>query len=1048
MGNVGSTHHLHLQDVNGELHSYYKHASKRQQSHIQRCDNINTNINSMHWTRSLPHIINNARADAGTLERDSVEGVPTSLHPNYKVLPQVNERLKLRPTSNGVILFSGGTISGKREQIATKTEAKSRAPVPLGLKQRSRTFIYDDSKQVNWHYKQPTQQNSAQSHEHQDQSQSLPIFRRSQTLLHIKPGAEREQEQASKSLGRKMVYASTKANGAAEELRKATFQRQENDSEQVSSKQNKYNKKKKAPPAPSSTAIAGTKCPTTATNLPIIQKKNSAATMANSSNTRVSKVTASAESLLENKNLLGDQQTKIRLFRSNVKTSPLKKADKKVQEPQQQSHNQCMDIEKDFVSLAIAHTDVTKEVCNHNLQRREKSLDAILIRQKNTLDEKNNQALPTASVKLKSTTPSQLKTRSSQKLPTSKIPQLNRTFYFGMSSVAAAVEATSPVTETTRQTSELIHTQIIPKQTKNGNEEACTTAACDLVSDYKLHESGDVKPIVDNGLLIQVRPTLPRRQLNTPSFSPVAAWRMLLDQQQHQNLEQTCVEALRKQKNSGDRNNNNQQSNLLPYLTGKEAGIQCVREALETAALPSEAPIKLISNLDKRPASAYPNTWTPQQDLGDDEDEDFDDGVVNATKKQFPETIFSKQQNSPKCAQLHEKSDEQGKLRAPEVSRHEAIMGSTMSTSAMHVFSLSLPRDVHTQAQRKLLQSINTSATLPKEPTRSADSTVCFPSIVPKCCCLHTGVKIQQCLPLAIDDMLPNENHCPLHYGGSEPLSNLSDNWVLHKVKSSGREALNICRFSAGERYSKLNTKASVEPISLSYLTTGKHVMYLPSKEPNTTNARNGDTCRTSMQKCEPQQYKQRQKIVHQSLQDELTPPKSNVPVKDASGLEKLQQFTFQSTMRRLEKRRLAERLAKDVKLKEAQRKTELEAMKRVEDDFQRKRALEKANIRYQLQLHFNAEHVKKDATVTDNVNLFPEAPHFSQYDRNIHIACRADPEGAVSTPSPRCTVTRTSESAQNYSDCGDESDTDAAELVNFQHTETLLEPYLQSIIN
>ncbi|CAH2049851.1 unnamed protein product, partial [Iphiclides podalirius] len=61
--------------------------------------------------------------------------------------------------------------------------------------------------------------------------------------------------------------------------------------------------------------------------------------------------------------------------------------------------------------------------------------------------------------------------------------------------------------------------------------------------------------------------------------------------------------------------------------------------------------------------------------------------------------------------------------------------------------------------------------------------------------------------------------------------------------------------------------------------------------------------------------------------------------------------FTFQSTVRQLERRRLAEKLSKEADLKEQQRKTELEAMRRVEEEFQRKRAREKANIRQQLRL-------------------------------------------------------------------------------------------------
>lgn len=272
-------------------------------------------------------MINNARADAVVLERDIEKSVPTIMLPNCKVLPQVNEGYKLRPTTNGVILFSGDTISGKHEQFSTKTitEPTSQMPQPPGLKQRSRTFIHDDSKQVVWKYTQPMQQNSEKSYEHQNYHQSLPAFRRSQTLLHLndvhtfrcsqtllhlKSDIVREKNQASKSLCRKMVYASTKAKVFEETLKNTTtFQRHEVDSEQVTSKQLKYNKKRKAP-APYLSAISVPKSPSS----PSTDNKYLAGTMANNSNIRVIKVMASPESLLDKKMLLEDLPTRTRTF--------------------------------------------------------------------------------------------------------------------------------------------------------------------------------------------------------------------------------------------------------------------------------------------------------------------------------------------------------------------------------------------------------------------------------------------------------------------------------------------------------------------------------------------------------------------------------------------------------------------------------------------------------------------------------------------------------------------------------------------------------------
>jgi hypothetical protein len=104
-------------------------------------------------------------------------------------------------------------------------------------------------------------------------------------------------------------------------------------------------------------------------------------------------------------------------------------------------------------------------------------------------------------------------------------------------------------------------------------------------------------------------------------------------------------------------------------------------------------------------------------------------------------------------------------------------------------------------------------------------------------------------------------------------------------------------------------------------------------------------------------------------------------PAPDKRG--KGRRFTFQSTVRQIERRRLAEKLSREAELKERQRLGELEAMQRVEEEFQRKRAREKASIRQQLRLFSLDE------------NLYSSLP-LGWGDT------RADPDGAPSsTPSP-----------------------------------------------
>ncbi|XP_047353073.1 uncharacterized protein LOC124950438 isoform X1 [Vespa velutina] len=95
----------------------------------------------------------------------------------------------------------------------------------------------------------------------------------------------------------------------------------------------------------------------------------------------------------------------------------------------------------------------------------------------------------------------------------------------------------------------------------------------------------------------------------------------------------------------------------------------------------------------------------------------------------------------------------------------------------------------------------------------------------------------------------------------------------------------------------------------------------------------------------------------------------------------KSKRFTFQSTVRQIERRRLAEKLSREAEAKERQRKGELEAMRKVEEEFQRKRAREKANIRQQLRLYNMDEHLSSLPSAWDTSQL-----------------SRADPDGAPSS--------------------------------------------------
>lgn len=113
--------------------------------------------------------------------------------------------------------------------------------------------------------------------------------------------------------------------------------------------------------------------------------------------------------------------------------------------------------------------------------------------------------------------------------------------------------------------------------------------------------------------------------------------------------------------------------------------------------------------------------------------------------------------------------------------------------------------------------------------------------------------------------------------------------------------------------------------------------------------------------------------LTRDDLEDDNHLPATNERAKERKSTSK--KFAFQSTIRQIERKKIAEKLSKEAEYKgkglclntfetvvtflletmfitERQRLSEMEAMRRVEEEFQRKREREKADIRQQLRLY------------------------------------------------------------------------------------------------
>jgi hypothetical protein len=351
-------------------------------------------------------------------------------------------------------------------------------------------------------------------------------------------------------------------------------------------------------------------------------------------------------------------------------------------------------------------------------------------------------------------------------------------------------------------------------------------------------------------ILLNLRPTLPRRQLTVPRFSPIAAWKSLL------------IDT-----NSNELKNSNNSSSLLQLHSDE------VKQETKIERIYRE-PSFSLHHLDNKsgdsgisadkemggnspdgqmPQAYLMSSWTPQQDLEEDEEESVD----GDDKESYHQNDADKSQ-------------------------------SFVATTNGHMFSLSLPRDNHSVSDKA---PQNNFYSLQKFRKTVADV---FGSI--------SNV---------------NDNKVQIQNYG------VDSNWLLSSQPNSIDE---LSPRKEGERNQ-----------IISQMTSGKHVMYLPTnyddhKFESTIHLPSMDE--SDMRETSPS-YKYEDEIIQ-------TPSKSK---------SKSHKFKFQSTIRQVERRKIAEKLSREAEEKEQMRLSELEAMQKVEEEFQRKRAQEKNKIRQQLRI-------------------------------------------------------------------------------------------------
>ncbi|BES90515.1 Hypothetical protein NTJ_03323 [Nesidiocoris tenuis] len=422
-----------------------------------------------------------------------------------------------------------------------------------------------------------------------------------------------------------------------------------------------------------------------------------------------------------------------------------------------------------------------------------------------------------------------------------------KSFYFGMDLREDSTNEPSMVDRF------IAKIQQVPQGSYDGSHSANSDAYSDSVVDDDIKAKGAIS--------VQLRATLPRKQLDIPRFSPTTAWRLL-----------SAIES--------------------PQHCEEDDLVQC-EQRIFAPPLPIQIPALMDKSADSgisgdaspQHQDSTPNSqaaWTPQQDL---EETSSDGGFPGAA---VPQDSCSTAKYSPR-------------------------------------FTLSLPRD-----DRVKLYSFDDKQ---DEETEQPSS-------------LHSLKKLKRSMSGALGKVVPTSKEGS-SLEESSPL--LDSNWVLSRSvpNSLNMTHVSLTRWNTNEEDGALDededqmSSSLIKQPSFSYLQTGGHVMYLPeySKPSENHNA----TTTTLSKSCED--------LSSRAVIDD-NPPNSLDLVPLPQKTKKIKKFTFQSTVRQIERKRLAAQLSKQAEHKEKERKSELEAMRKVEEEFQKKREREKADIRQQLRLY------------------------------------------------------------------------------------------------
>ncbi|XP_011169183.1 uncharacterized protein LOC105202380 isoform X1 [Solenopsis invicta] len=518
---------------------------------------------------------------------------------------------------------------------------------------------------------------------------------------------------------------------------------------------------------------------------------------------------------------------------------------------------------------------------------------------------------------------------------------------------------------------------------------------------------------------LKLRPTLPKKQLEIPRFSPSAAWRLLSALEAPGPTMSTASEEVPVMFEERIERLSRPPPPLIalgPRSSHDKSGDSGI-SGDAGAANDDSLDVSTNTNNNRLKTPATRPTWTPQQDLGEESSSDagVDSPPPMPTPVKFPPRAHVFSLSLPR-------DDNRMYLYNPDLKNKEGSTFNSLQKLKRSVSgALGLgPLDLERKRTRDVLDDnwlLSTSAPTSLQHTQITDATRSSPPG------WKPGFDDEDDDEILADD-LEDRGDFPVIMKPPSFSYLASGGHVMYLPESNDSQyqpqSLNYRNNIVTENFEK-NSGNSSGP---KYRKNGVDEFRKPSKDIERTNkhpkesvilkeksfANDGKVNTRFSKSCDNiSEMKQRSTSPpvggQQNLQDDKEiAPEVKTPLKNNS---KGRRFTFQSTVRQIERRRLAEKLSREAEAKERQRKGELEAMRKVEEEFQRKRAREKANIRQQLRLYSMDENMSSLPTVWDNSQL-----------------SRADPDGAPSSsassptsvpPAKLTTIRKSSVSSDEY---------------------------------